>query len=179
MISSSEEPGREKKKNTKKKNSKTLGRTWKNYFVLIRNRAQTPWTLQSMEFSRPEYWSGQPVPSPGDLPNPGIEPRSSALQEDSLPVEPQGKPQNTGMVSLCLLQQIFLTQKSNQEYLTQLGLYSWLFNLEFPAPILYCFTASIILSPGDNLIMRFKNLEGFYSYRNHGKYLQDEYIILI
>ena len=38
MISSSEEPGREKKKNTKKKNSKTLGRTWKNYFVLIRNR---------------------------------------------------------------------------------------------------------------------------------------------
>ena len=47
----------------------------------------------SMEFSRPEYWSGQPFPSAGDLPNPGIEPRSPALQVDSLPAEPQGKPQ--------------------------------------------------------------------------------------
>ena len=34
----------------------------------------TPWTVQSMEFSRPEYWSGEPIPSPGDLPNPGVEP---------------------------------------------------------------------------------------------------------
>ena len=47
---------------------------------------------QSMDFSRPEYWSGQPFPSPGDLPNPGIEPRSPTLQADSLPAEPQGKP---------------------------------------------------------------------------------------
>ena len=45
-----------------------------------------------MEFSRPEYWSGYPFPSPGYLPNPGIEPRSPALQVDSLPAEPQGKP---------------------------------------------------------------------------------------
>ena len=45
-----------------------------------------------MEFSRPEYWSGKPFPSPGDLPNPGIEPRTPALQADSLPVEPQGSP---------------------------------------------------------------------------------------
>ena len=45
-----------------------------------------------MEFSRLEYWSGQPFPLPGDLPNPGIEPRSPALQVDSLPAEPQGKP---------------------------------------------------------------------------------------
>ena len=43
-----------------------------------------------MEFSRPEYWSGYPFPSPGDLPNPGIKPRSPTLQADSLPVEPQG-----------------------------------------------------------------------------------------
>ena len=43
-----------------------------------------------MEFSRPEYWSVYPFPSPGDLPNPGIEPRSPALQADSLPAEPQG-----------------------------------------------------------------------------------------
>ena len=54
----------------------------------------TLWTIQSMEFSRPEYWSGQPFPSPGDLPNPGIKPRSPTLQEDSLPAEPQGKPLN-------------------------------------------------------------------------------------
>ena len=46
---------------------------------------------QSMEFSRQEYWSGLPFPSPGDLPNPGIEPRSPALQADALPYEPPGK----------------------------------------------------------------------------------------
>ena len=45
-----------------------------------------------VELSRPEYWSGEPCPSPGDLPNLGIEPRSPALQADSLPAEPQGKP---------------------------------------------------------------------------------------
>ena len=39
-----------------------------------------------------EYWSGQPIPSPGDLPDPGIEPGSPALQADSLPAEPPGKP---------------------------------------------------------------------------------------
>ena len=45
-----------------------------------------------MEFSRPEYWSGYSFPSLGDLPNPGIKPSSPALQADSLPAEPQGKP---------------------------------------------------------------------------------------
>ena len=45
----------------------------------------------SMEFSRPEYWRGLPFPSPGDLPNPGIEARSPALQVDSLPSETSGK----------------------------------------------------------------------------------------
>ena len=52
----------------------------------------TPWTIQSLEFSRPEYLSGQPFPSPGDLPNPGIKPGSPALQADSLPAELPGKP---------------------------------------------------------------------------------------
>ena len=52
----------------------------------------TPWTTQSMGFSRPEYWSGKPFPSPGDLPNPEIEPTSPALQVDSLPAELPGKP---------------------------------------------------------------------------------------
>ena len=53
----------------------------------------TPWTiahqaLLSMGFSRQEYWSGLPCPPPGDLPNVGIEPRSPALQADSLLSEP-------------------------------------------------------------------------------------------
>ena len=57
----------------------------------------TPWTVayeapQSMEFCRQEYWSGLPFPSPGDLPNPGIEPWSLALQADTLPSEPPGNP---------------------------------------------------------------------------------------
>ena len=45
-----------------------------------------------MEFSRQEYWSGSPFPSPGDLPDPGIKPGSSALQADSLPSKQAGKP---------------------------------------------------------------------------------------
>ena len=70
--------------------------------------------MDCMEFSRPGYWSGQPFPSPEDLPNPGIESRSSALHDDSLPAETQGKSKNTGVGSLSLLQWIFLTQESNQ-----------------------------------------------------------------
>ena len=68
----------------------------------------------SMGLSRPEYWSGLPCPPPGDLPNPGIEPRSPALQADSLPSEPPGKPKNTGVGSLSLLQEIFPPQELNQ-----------------------------------------------------------------
>ena len=57
----------------------------------------TPWTIAcqaplSMGFSRQEYWSGLPFPSPGDLPNPGTEPRSPALHADALSSEPPGKP---------------------------------------------------------------------------------------
>ena len=56
----------------------------------------TLWTVahqapSSMGFSRHEYWSGLPFPSPGDLPNPGIKPRSPALQADALTSEPPGK----------------------------------------------------------------------------------------
>ena len=55
----------------------------------------TPWTVayqapQSMGFSRQESWSGLPFPSPGDLPHPGIKPRSPTLQADSSPSEPPG-----------------------------------------------------------------------------------------
>ena len=56
----------------------------------------------SVEFSRQEYWSGMPFPSPGDFPNPRIELRSPALQADSLPSEPPGKPMSTGVGSLFL-----------------------------------------------------------------------------
>ena len=56
----------------------------------------TPWTVAyqappSVEFSRQEYWSGLPFPSPGDLPKPGIKPGSPALQADTLPSKPPGK----------------------------------------------------------------------------------------
>ena len=70
----------------------------------------TPWTVArqsmeysvqriplSMEYSRQEYWSGYPFPSAGDLPDPGIEPRSPALQADSSLPEPPGKPTVVGL----------------------------------------------------------------------------------
>ena len=61
----------------------------------------TLWTvagqaLLTMGFSRPEYWSGLPCPPPGDLPNPGIKPRSPELQADSLPFE-----QKSGLLQFC------------------------------------------------------------------------------
>ena len=70
-----------------------------NVNVKLLSRVQlfvTPWTIAyqappPMGFSRPEYWSGLPFPSPGDLPD-WIEPRSPALQADALPSEPPGNP---------------------------------------------------------------------------------------
>ena len=71
----------------------------------------TPWTIAhqappSMGLSRQEYWSGLPFPSPGDLPDPGIEPRSPALQADALPSEPPPvqchKPLSIVLQALCL-----------------------------------------------------------------------------
>ena len=58
---------------------------------------ETPWTIArqdplSIRFPRQEYWSGLPLLSPEDLPNPGIKPESPALQADSLPTELRGKP---------------------------------------------------------------------------------------
>jgi len=64
----------------------------------------TPWTVAcqaplSMGFSRQEYWSGLPFPSPGDLPAPGIRPGSPALQADSLLTELEGSPVNSFIFS--------------------------------------------------------------------------------
>ena len=67
----------------------------------------------SMGFFWQGYWSGLPCPPPGDLPNPGIKPRSPTFWAESLMSEPPGKPKNTGVGSLSLLQQIFPTQESN------------------------------------------------------------------
>ena len=69
------------------------------------------WTIHEILLARILEWVA--FPSPGDLPNPGTEPRSPALQADSFPAEPQGKPENTGVGSLSLLQGIFPTQESN------------------------------------------------------------------
>ena len=72
---------------------------------------------------------------PGDLPNPGIKPRSPTLQEDSLPAEPQGKwlSKNTGVSSLSLLQGIFPTQESNQSALHCRGILYHLSSHRSPA----------------------------------------------
>ena len=74
-----------------------------------------------MGFSRQEYWSGLPCPSPGDLPDPGIKPRSPALQVDSLLFEPPGKPIYTHMgvcvcvcVCVCTHNGILLSQIKNE-----------------------------------------------------------------
>ena len=67
----------------------------------------------SLGFSRPEYWSGLPFPSPGDLPNPGIELESPALQADSLPSEPPGNLCNNVLPKNIVL--IFETLKNNRE----------------------------------------------------------------
>ena len=66
---------------------------WVSESCSVVSDSATTWTVAcqaplSREFSRLEYWSGQPFPSPGNLPNPGIEPRSPAMQADSLPSEP-------------------------------------------------------------------------------------------
>ena len=74
----------------------------------------SPPDFSSWGFSKQEYGSGFPCPPPGDLPNPGIELRSPALQAYSLLFEPQGKPQKTGVGSLSFLQGVFPTQELNR-----------------------------------------------------------------
>ena len=65
----------------------------------------SPQTIQFVEFSRPEFWSGQPFPSLGDLPNPGIE-----LQADSLPAEPRGKPKGSHSKALHYLSSVYFSK---------------------------------------------------------------------
>ena len=76
------------------------GKTWgeRKWSRSVVSDCLCPWTVVyqaslSMGFSRQEYWSGLPFPSPGELPDPGIEPRSPALQTDALPSEPPRMPE--------------------------------------------------------------------------------------
>ena len=75
-------------RNKEEKKVKSLSHVWL-FATLWTVALQAP---PSMGFSRQEYWSGFPLPSPGDLLNPGIDPRSPALQANALPSEPPGKP---------------------------------------------------------------------------------------
>ena len=68
----------------------------------------------SMGFSRQEYWSGLPLPSPGDLPDPGIELGSPALQEDSLPTELRGKPSQHLQIFVNWVKRILHFQHGNK-----------------------------------------------------------------
>ena len=87
-------------------------------------------------FSRQEYWSGLLCPLAEDLPNPGkIEPRSPTLQEDCLQTGPPGKPKNTGVGSLFLLQGSFLTQELDQGLLHGRQI---LYQLSYPGSPSYC-----------------------------------------
>ena len=80
----------------------------------------------SMGFSRQEYWSGLPFPSPGDLPDPGIEPSSPALQADSLLSEPPGNP------SICIKNHKFLWYLQFQSNYTGFVLASFLYRFITP-----------------------------------------------
>ena len=78
----------------------------------------SPWTVAhqaplSMGFSRPEYWSGLPFPSPGHLPNSGIEPGSPELQADSLLSEPPGKSLKYLMLCKCYVNSCWLMTNSS------------------------------------------------------------------
>ena len=80
----------------------------------MRVACQAPLSMGILQ-ARVQEWVA--MPSSGDLTNPGIKPRSPTLQADSLPAEPPGKPMNTGVGSLSLLQGIFLTQELNRGFL--------------------------------------------------------------
>ena len=73
-----------------------------------------------MGFSRQEYWSGLPFPSPGDLPNPGIEPRPPTLQADVLTSEPPGKPiNNVCRGGLFILFKVFRMMSDTQKMINK------------------------------------------------------------
>ena len=94
-------------------NAPFIAHTWGGPLVKSESRSVVSDSLRPHGLYSPWNSPGQ-NPSPEDLPNPGVEPRSPALQVDSLPAEPQGKPKNTGVDSLSFLQLIFPTQELNR-----------------------------------------------------------------
>jgi len=72
-----------------------------------------------MEFSRPEHWSGQPLPSPGDLPSPGIKLGSPALQADSLPTELSGLPLGRPKLKFCPFHPGLMTVKAKIKHVKE------------------------------------------------------------
>ena len=105
-------------------------------------RLLCPWA-----FCRQDYWSGLPCPTPGDLSNPVIETRFPALQENSLLSESPGKPKNTGVGSLSLLQGIFPTQRSNWGLLhCRQILYQLSYTREAPSPLMIMYFQLRLLS---------------------------------
>ena len=84
----------------------------------------SPPTPPSMGFSRQEYWSGLPFPSPGDLPDPGIEPRSPTSRADALTSEPPGKPSHMSIIfsiTYCLLLQVYWSSSMFEVYNMMIG----------------------------------------------------------
>ena len=111
----------------------------------------TPWTVAcqdppSMGFSRQGYWSGLPFPSPGDLPNPGIEPRSCALHAGSFSSEPPGKLRKSLFYCFWM---IFY-----RIYSSRLSVFFFLFPLS-PLKMLYHFLPFILSSGRSAVIWMF------------------------
>ena len=119
----------------------------------------TLWTITrqaslAMGLSRQEYWSGLPFPPPGDLPNPGIEPRSPALQAHSLPTESHGKP------SLCRTSM----QISHNYICIYMNTYIHLY-LSTPIPALYmspCVRAPFFCSSSSLLLVIYSTHDRIY-----------------
>jgi len=119
----------------------------------------TVWTITrqaslAMGLSRQEYWSGLPFPPPGDLPNPGIEPRSPALQAHSLPTESHGKP------SLCRTSM----QISHNYICIYMNTYIHLY-LSTPIPALYmspCIRAPFFCSSSSLLLVIYSTHDRIY-----------------
>ena len=99
-----------------------------------------------MGFSKQEYWTGLPCPPPGDLPNPGIKPVSSALQADSLLSETSGKPRFRGWVLLKHRSHFFGSKYSSQGYGFSSGRV-WMWELDCEeswAPKNWCFWTVVL-----------------------------------
>ena len=121
----------------------------------------TPWTVayqapQSMEFSRQAQWSGLPFPSPGDLPNPGIEPGSPAFQADALLSEPPGKP----IIVLAKWNQFHPKLRKGTIICIAVGFQSWSHNH-------CCFLYSTIILETEEI-----HLKQFYYYPNKLIYIK-------